>query len=147
MTRDLSPFELAPLVQRELPSAAVSPTTPALMVEPGSLLAVARLLQESPTLKLDYLVSVTGVDYLDYLEVVYHLASIALNHRVVLKVQLPRGDKPTVPSLTSLWRGADLQEREVYDLMGVYFEGHPNLKRVFLWEGFVGHPLRKDFLY
>jgi len=64
---------------------------------------------------------------------------------VVLKVHVDR-NSPTVPSLYKVWRGADLQERETYDLVGIVFEGHPNLKRIALWEGFQGHPLRKDYL-
>ena len=61
-----------------------------------------------------------------------------------MKVRLQERDNPALPSVVSLWRGADLQEREIYDLFGVKFEGHPNLKRIFLWEGFPGYPLRKD---
>ena len=65
---------------------------------------------------------------------------------LILKTKVFERDEPTVPSVSDIWKGADLQEREVYDLMGVRFEGHPNLKRIMLWEGFDGHPLRKDFL-
>ncbi len=84
--------------------------------------------------------------FIDRFELIYHLLSMRRNHRVVLKtLWTGRGD-PSMPSVTSVWRGADLQEREVWDLMGIRFEGHPNLKRVLLWEGFEGHPLRKDFL-
>jgi NADH:ubiquinone oxidoreductase subunit C len=64
---------------------------------------------------------------------------------VVIKTRCPRGDA-LVPSITPVYRGADLQEREVFDLMGIRFDGHPNLKRIFLWEGFQGYPLRKDYL-
>jgi len=65
----------------------------------------------------------------------------------VLKARLYDREDPLLPSLTPIWRGADLQEREVYDLMGIKFSGHPNLKRVLLWQGFQGYPLRKDFFY
>ena len=77
---------------------------------------------------------------------VYHLVSIARNHRVVLKSRIWDRENPTVPSVVDIWEGANFQEREVYDLMGVRFEGHYNLKRLLLWEGFPGHPHRKDYL-
>lgn len=95
---------------------------------------------------LDYLASVSSADYADAYEVVYNLYGTghtgpALNVKV-------RADKanPEVPSVTPVWAGADFQEREVYDLMGVRFSGHPNLKRILMWEGFAGYPLRKDYL-
>ncbi len=69
-----------------------------------------------------------------------------LNHSAILKTRCHTRDEPKVPSVVEVWRGADLQEREVWDLMGVHFEGHPNMKRILLWEEFPGHPLRKDFL-
>jgi NADH:ubiquinone oxidoreductase subunit C len=83
---------------------------------------------------------------MDYFEVVYHLISLEHNHSLVLKTRCYDRDKPVVPSVVNLWRSADFQEREVYDLMGIIFDGHPNLKRLLLWEGFVGHPLRRDYL-
>ncbi len=94
----------------------------------------------------DYLSSVTGVDYLpeDKMEVVYHLRKLAGGSPMVLKVQTERSD-PHVPSLTSLYIGANFQEREAWDLLGIKFDGHPNLERILLWDGFNGHPLRKDW--
>jgi NADH-quinone oxidoreductase subunit C len=83
--------------------------------------------------------------------VVYHFSSITHSHRFVLKLHLPRwkGDKagelPEVPSVVELWKGADWHEREVYDLCGVQFTGHPDLRRILLSEDWVGHPLRKDY--
>ena len=68
------------------------------------------------------------------------------NERAVVKTKCYDREEPTLPSVVSVWRGADLQEREIWDLMGVRFEGHPNMKRILLWEDFPGHPLRKDFL-
>ena len=87
----------------------------------------------------------TAVDYYSYFEVIYRLESVGHNHSIVLKTRCYDRDNPTTPSLSGLWQGATLQEREVYDLMGIKFEGHPNLKRMFLWDGFEGHPLRKDW--
>ena len=94
----------------------------------------------------DFLSSVTGVDYLpeDRMEVVYHAYQTTGGPGLFYKVQVDRDD-PVVPSLTPVFPGANLQEREAWDLMGIRFEDHPNLKRVLLWEGFEGHPLRKDW--
>lgn len=97
--------------------------------------------------KFNLLSSVTSVDYLSKFVVVYHLTSIDKNESLVIKI--PCGEsrtEPSVISVTSVWRGAELQEREIYDLMGIYFDNHPNMKRLLLWENFDGHPLRKDFV-
>jgi len=95
----------------------------------------------------EMLIGVTGVDYIGYFEVVYHLLSLSQNRRAVIKVKCGEGRvDPVVPSVVNIWRGAELQEREVYDLMGIRFDGHDGMKRIFLWEGFEGHPHRKDFL-
>jgi len=95
----------------------------------------------------DYLSSVTGVDYpaANEVEVVYHAYSTRhTGAPLVFKARAPR-DNSVVPSLTSVWPGASFQEREAWDLVGIKFEGHPNLKRILMWEGFQGHPLRKDW--
>jgi len=94
----------------------------------------------------DFLSSVTGVDYLpdEMMEVVYHVYSSLGGGALVFKVQVPRQD-PVVPSLVPVFPGADLQEREAWDLLGIRFEGHPNHKRILMWEGFAGHPMRKDW--
>jgi len=116
----------------------------------GYLVSADRLLETARALRsdlgYDYLSSVTGVDYLPEgkMEVVYHLYPMAGGPGLVLKTQVPREDA-RVPSLVPVFPGADLQEREVWDLLGVRFEGHPDLRRVLLWEGFAGHPLRKDW--
>lgn len=93
------------------------------------------------------LVDICGVDYPDRegarFEVVYHVYSIDKNHRLRLKVRV--GDGEEVPTVTSVWRGADWCEREAYDMYGIRFEGHPDMTRILLWEGFNGYPLRKDF--
>lgn len=94
----------------------------------------------------DFLSSVTGVDYFpeDQMEVVYHFYKMTGGSSLVLKTQIPRED-PVVPSLVPIYPGAEFQEREIWDLYGIRFENHPDLRRILLWEGFAGHPLRKDW--
>jgi len=111
------------------------------------LLAVCRFLCDDAELRFDMLVDVTAVDYLGRLprfEVVYHLYSVPLNHRIRIKVALEEGDA-RLPSLIPIWAGANWLERETWDLYGIHFEGHPNLRRIYLYEEFQGHPLRKDY--
>ncbi len=116
-----------------------------LLVKADSLLEAASYLKNTSGLEFDYFNFVTAVDYYSYFEVVYHLTSLKHNHSVFIKTRCYDRANPSVPSVVSLWQGADFQEREIYDLFGIKFEGHPNLKRIFLWEGFTGYPLRKDF--
>ena len=94
----------------------------------------------------DFLASVTGVDYYpeDLMEVVYHVFRSVGGAALVFKVQTSR-DQSIVPSLYAVYPGVDLQEREAWDLLGIYFDGHPDLRRILLWEGFDGYPLRKDW--
>ena len=146
MTRPLSGAEVAEGVQGALPGAGVKGEGGTIWVEARDLLPVARYLKEEPGLAMDCLANLTAVDYLDHFEVVYHLLSIQHNHSLVLKVRLEGREGLGMPSVTPLWKGADLQEREVYDLLGIAFSGHPNLKRILTWEGFPGHALRKDFV-
>ncbi len=114
------------------------------LVRPDQLVDFAFVARDK--LGYDYLSSVTGVDYLPEkkMEVVYHLYRSQGGPALVIKAQTPR-ENPTVPSLVPIYPGADFQEREAWDLLGIKFEGHPNLKRILMWEGFEGHPLRKDW--
>lgn len=146
MTKPLSGRELAQQIAEHVPDAIVEADEAAVIVQSQSLFEVMRFVKETAELDFDYLVSITAVDYWDYLEVVYHLVSIAHNHSLVLKTRCYDRDNPEVPSVVELWQGADFQEREVYDLLGIRFDGHPSLRRIFLWEGFQGHPLRRDYL-
>ena len=116
-----------------------------IIVDKNKLVEVATAIRDE--LGFDYLSSATGVDYLgigDHLEMVYHAYSTNGGPALVFKAQTPR-DNAEIPSLIDVWPGADFQEREAWDLMGIRFSGHPNLKRILLWEGFNGHPLRKDW--
>lgn len=114
------------------------------IVEAAKLVEIAKSLRDE--MGYDYLSSVTGVDYLpdEKMEVVYHLYRSTGGAALTLKVQTPRDDS-VVPSLVSIYPGADFQEREAWDLLGIRFEGHPDLRRILLWDGFHGHPLRKDW--
>ena len=115
------------------------------MVENANLLEFATALRDE--LGYDYLSSVTAVDYLPEgkMEVVYHVFKTIGGAGVVFKVQVPRADPMEVPSLVSIYPGAELQEREAWDLFGIKFTGHPDLRRILMWEGFAGHPMRKDW--
>ena len=146
MTVHLSGSKVAEQITRNFPEAVSEASDQAVVVKSEALLEVAEYLKKSPGLDFNFLNSVTAVDYYDYFEVVYHLTSLEHNHGLVLKTRCYDRENPAVPSVIGLWRGADFQEREIYDLMGIRFEGHPNLKRIVLWEGFEGHPLRKDYL-
>ena len=98
-------------------------------------------LKEKKDEGFDTLLMVSGVDYKDHLEVVYHLLSSTNNSRLIVKAKTDE----EVESVTSLWKGADWHERETWDLVGIKFKNHPNLKRILLAEGWVGHPLRKNY--
>ncbi|HEY1186089.1 MAG TPA: NADH-quinone oxidoreductase subunit C [Gemmata sp.] len=146
-------------------SAKPDAMDPFVTVEPGRLVEVCTFLRDDPRLKCALLNDITGVDYLEtdpkkvakagfepHLEVLYHLSSFAFpGRRFTLKLVLPRwkdgvpGRLPEVPTVSHVWRTADWHEREVYDLVGVFFTGHPNLARILLNDDWVGHPLRKDY--
>lgn len=146
MTIALNGEEVAKKITEVVPGSVAAADKMAVVVGSKSLYQVAEFLKNTSGLDFDYLNDLTAVDYLDYFEVVYHLTSLKHNHSLVLKTRCYEREKPIVSSVVSLWRAADFQEREVYDLMGITFEGHPNLKRLLLWEGFAGHPLRRDYL-
>jgi len=133
-------------IAAQFPEAIADASEQTLTLKSESLFKVAEYLKNAPELSFDYLNYITAVDYFDYFELVYQLTSLTHNHMVVFKIRCYDRDKPSVPSVVKLWRGADFQEREIYDLMGINFEGHPNMKRIVLWDGFKGHPLRKDYL-
>jgi len=145
MTVALSGKEIADKLEEQFPGSIVESSQDSLVVDSEFLLKVATSLKDTPDLDFNYLVAITAVDYYDYFEVVYRLTSLEHNHSLVVKTRCYERVNPVLPSVVSLWRGAELQEREIYDLMGISFEEHPNLKRIFMWEGFKGHPLRKDY--
>ncbi|HPY31593.1 MAG TPA: NADH-quinone oxidoreductase subunit C [Verrucomicrobiota bacterium] len=149
-----------------------------LWVDNSHAVAVAQFLREDPELRFDFCSNVTGVDWPEtertekvkttrlvdgvetsveeirktkrpgFLEVVYHLYSVALKHGpLILRLRTEnRSDQVQVPSLTPVWRGCEFQEREVFDLFGVVFTGHPDLRRILMWDEFTDHPMRKDYV-
>lgn len=112
------------------------------------ILDICRFLYEGPELYFDYLVDLCGVDYLGKktprFEVVYHLYSIKYHQGIRLKAMVSEDDC-RIQSVTSVWKGADWHERECYDMYGIIFEGHPDLRRILLPEDWEGYPLRKDY--
>lgn len=113
-----------------------------LKITPADLLALMKKLRDN--YGFNYLTNVSSVDSGDEFEVIYHIYSIPQNYKIAVKASIPR-NKAEIDSVFSIWPAADWQEREVYDLMGIKFAGHPNLIRVLLPDDFEGHPLRKDF--
>jgi NADH-quinone oxidoreductase subunit C len=145
MTVALPAAEIVTKLEAVLQEGIVEANGNTIVVKNEFLFKIASSLKTTPGLDFNYLNYVTVTDYQTYFEVIYNLISFEHNHGLILKTRLTDREKPGLPSLVSLWKGADLQEREIYDLFGISFTGHPNLKRIFLWEGFQGYPLRKDY--
>ena len=137
---------------------------PWIEVKPEALVEVCTFLRDDPELKMELLNCITAVDWLEtdpkkaakagfepHLELVYHMSSVTKKHSLVVKIMLPRwkndvpGELPEVPSVNRVWRTADWHEREVFDLSGIFFSGHPSLRRILCPEDWEGYPLRKDY--
>lgn len=133
-------------LERALPGLALGIEEAHLLIQPNDLIRVCQWLKASEH-QMDYVANLTAVDYPpERMDVIYHLSSMAKKHGpVTIRVTLPRAN-PVAPSLVCVYRGAEFQEREVYDLYGVTFENHPDLRRILMWEGFQGHPMRKDYV-
>jgi NADH-quinone oxidoreductase subunit C len=117
-----------------------------LVVDAARIVEICRFLKEDPEMGFDFLVDVTGIHYLERTysyEVVYHLLSLPRRRRLRLRTRL--GEEGKIDSVTPVWRGADWHEREAFDLVGIRFENHPDLRRILMPDDFEGHPLRKDF--
>lgn len=134
--------------RRPAHEAAPSFLTPGVFVPRARLLEICQTLATDPSFGLHYLSFVSAVDRPEAgeLEVLYHLYSFDTRDELALKVRISR-DNATVPSVTAIWDGANWHEREAYDLFGIVFEGHPNLRRIMMTDDWVGHPLRKDYVY
>lgn len=105
---------------------------------------LATHLKEEADWNFDYLRNLSGVDYETHFEIVYHFISLVHQHEIGIRVKIDR-DEANAPSVSEIWKAADWNEREVYDLLGIHFEGHPNLKRILMPDDWVGYPLRKDY--
>jgi NADH:ubiquinone oxidoreductase subunit C len=116
------------------------------VIPPAKMHDLALKLKFKTDLAFDYLFCLSGIDMVKYLEVVYHLESTTLTHQLVLKVRTDDRENGSVDTVCDIWRTAELHEREAYDLLGIRFNNHPDLRRFFLEEGWIGHPLRKDYL-
>lgn len=144
------PQELHDLLARTFPGAIVEARLdgvpdPWIGIAPDRIREVARFLRDTPETAFDTLMLLTGMDYTGgTLGVVYHLHSIARGHKIVLKVKTPAAS-PTVQSVEAIWKTANWHEREAFDMIGIVFEGHPDLRRILMPDDWEGHPLRKDF--
>ncbi len=171
-----TPDQIRDRVLAHFPGAAVSVVSnpgPAaqhsLLLDASRAREIAEFLRDDPLLRLDYCSNASGVDWLErevtevspdpaaqktkriqpgFLEVVYHLYSMELKHGpVILRLRTAnRTDKATLPSLTPVWRSCEFQEREVFDLFGIVFSGHPDLRRILMWDAFKDHAMRKDYV-
>jgi NADH-quinone oxidoreductase subunit C len=145
MTIALSSSQVLKQIEAKHPGAATALSETALLTDGKSLRDIMIFLKTTPGLDFNYMTTITAIDYFQYFEVVYNLVSMEHNHSLTVKTRVSR-DNAKLPSIVDLWRSADYQEREIYDLMGITFAGHPNMKRIVLWPEFAGHPQRRDFL-
>jgi NADH-quinone oxidoreductase subunit C len=159
----ITPFAVDPAALKETLSVTLGAKAKSIELKLGEVtvtvaaadyLEVAKTLRDAPGCKFEQLLDLCGVDYSDYREgewegrrycAVSHLLSVSLNQRVRLKVFAPDDDLPVVDSVTGLWTSANWFEREAFDLYGIVFEGHADLRRILTDYGFIGHPFRKDF--
>jgi len=102
-------------------------------------------LKSNPQTSFDYLFCLTGVDWPQHMEVVYHLKSTNFNHMVVVKAKISSRENPQIETVCPLWRTAEFHEREIFDLYGIIFKNHPDLRRLLLTDDWVGYPMRKDY--
>jgi len=119
---------------------------PYIIVKKESFKEIMEYLYKEEELAFDYLMCLSGVDWKEHLEVVYHLYSFKHRHKIVIKVKLQK-EEPKIASVSSIWKTANWHEREAYDLFGIIFENHPDLRRILLPEDWEGHPLRKDYIF
>ena len=146
MTKFINGQELKDIVDGIIPGAIDCAEETALWIKSPNILDVCTVMKTNPKLDFSFLTAITAVDYIEHFELIYHLTSMRRNTSTVIKSKCLGRSQPKIPSVVSVWQAADLQEREIWDLMGIEFEGHPNMKRILLWEGFEGHPLRKDYI-
>ena len=147
MTKILSTEYLITILPDDLKKSVIDIADDCLYIPTQDVLKFAKFLRNDSRLQLESIISLTGVDYIEYFEIVYHIRSMIRNSSMIFATRIFDRSSPKLSSVVSVWRGAELQEREVFDLMGIEFANHPQMSRILLWEGFNGHPLRKDFEY
>ena len=120
---------------------------PTIIIDRTDVTQVLTALRDDPTFSFNMLIDLSAVDFFGQeprFEVVYHLYSLRLNHRLRVKVRVPE-DEAWIPSINTLWKSANWLEREVWDMFGITFQSHPDMRRILMYEEFRGHPLRKDY--
>lgn len=153
------------LLRQRFPQISWDEFSQSWVVPPANLIEIVCFLKDDPAFRMDYVSNLTGVDWLPakekikntdgtekeidkpgYLEVVYHFYSIEKKHGpVILRCRTASRENPVLPSITPVFRGAEFQEREIYDLYGIQFSGHPDLRRILMWDEFQDYPMRKDY--
>jgi len=146
----MNPEEIAQLLTDtfgdRISESKLDGTCPCSIVESSSILEVARLLKSDERLLMDHLELLGGVDYKDRIEVVYIMTSLKHGHRYTLKCRLPR-EEPRIETVESVWSVANWHEREAYDMFGIVFDGHSDLRRILCPDDWEGYPLRKDYKF
>ncbi len=151
----MDPLQIAKMIEEKFPGQVLGTVSHAgqvgVMLQKDRIRDICLFLHDDTNLKMDHLADLTAVDFSDYpgdsgprFEVVYNLISTVYRHRIRLKVRLPEDD-PRIDTVSSVWQTANWHERETYDLMGIRFSGHPDLRRILMPEDWEGHPLRKDY--
>jgi NADH-quinone oxidoreductase subunit C len=143
----MTPQEIFDNLQAEFGDGIIDFTEnvdPWIRVTPEAIASVCHYLRNDPDHDFESLMCLSGVDYEDHLTVVYHLGSYAKKHKIALKVEVGR-EEPKVPTVEAVWRAANWHEREAYDMFGIVFEGHSDLRRILCPDDWEGWPLRKDY--
>lgn len=151
----MDPLQIAKMIEENFPDQVLGTMTYAgqvgVSLKKDMIRDICRYLRDEPLLRMDHLADLTAVDFSTYpgdsgprFEVVYNMISITFRHRIRLKVRVPEED-PRIDSVSSIWQTANWHERETYDLMGIKFDGHPDLRRILLPEDWEGYPLRKEY--
>jgi len=151
----MDPLQIAKMIEEKFTGQVLGTVSYAdqvgVLLKKDMIKDICAYLHDEPSLKMDHLADLTAVDFSTYpgdtgarFEVVYNLISTVYRHRIRLKVRVPEND-PRIDSVSSVWNTANWHERETYDLMGVRFDGHPDLRRILLPEDWEGHPLRKEY--
>jgi len=143
MTRE----EITAFVAAQVPDMkpGVNKQFPEVIVTAAQIHELAKTLKSHPDIKFDYLFNETAADRKDGFHMIYHITSSVYGHSIMVKVILSDKANPIIPTVSDVWKAAEFYEREIFDLFGIKFENHPDLRRIFLEDDWVGYPLRKDY--